>query len=516
MPESDNSHCRDADLNVEAGFHWSRDRYGPPPGISRNSLAKIEAQTDEEFFRWFLRWSPEKQDSLMIGERYRQRTFNAGGWPSESPVNVIELAVEGFFWTGQSDRVKCPFCSGFIGNWELGDPPVNHQHRRFFSFCKRAQCKPCPNIPIPPPELRGDDSTPLDIHTPIGGTRNNNAVIRANEVITASDRSTALALTNQPYHKRYRLQTDRLLSFRYWKPPHTFDNVTDTSITPHSLSEAGFFFEGPADNVRCFWCDGGLQDWDPHDNPWKEHASWYPGCRYVFLVKGPDFIIKAQLTSEQDRRVAANLEYNNAGTDFLLQRYTDPTHLIQQQDWYVTLNALGFEHTELNTLAQAHNFHLEHFNIADIVDTLLARRANDLSDRQLTHSNHISPLINNLLNNPTWLNIDDYSPHSKDPHLHQLNASAKTAINHRLPSVIDLSLYTDEQHPPDDGFNPLQRDHLLAAATVCIKCNTRSRDTVTLPCGHLIYCFSCVALSTPNTCHACHQTLAGTCRVFFS
>jgi hypothetical protein len=492
MPESDNSHCRAGDLNIEVGFHWSRDRYGPPPGITKSSLAKIEAQSDAEFFRWFLRWSPEEQESLMIGERYRRRTFNAPGWPSQCPADVNELAAEGFFWTGRDDRVRCAFCGGFLGNWERGDPPVNQQHRRFFPYCKRAQRKPSPNIPIPPPELRGDDTTPLDIHTPIGGTRDNNAVIKADAVVMVSDRTAALAITNQPYHRRYRVHADRLKSFRCWRPPPTFDNLADTTITPETLSAAGFFFEGPADNVRCFWCDGGLQDWDPYDDPWKEHASWYPGCRYLFLVKGPDFIINAQLTlSKQDRQTATLIKYNNAGTDFLLQRKADPTYVIRQQDWYVVLNNLGFDNHELDTLAQAHNFHLESFDIAAIVDALLARRANDLSDQQL-----VSTQLNT--------NADD--------NIQQLNSNAKAAINKHLPSLVDLTLYIND--PPDDGFTPLQRDYILAAASKCINCNIRPKNTVTLPCGHLIYCHICVALQTPNACHVCHQTLVGTCRVF--
>jgi hypothetical protein len=515
MPESDNRQCRAADLNIEAGFHWSRERYGPPPGIPKPSLAKIETQTDEEFFCWFLRWSPEEQESLMVGERYRRRTFNAGGWPSHSPVDVNELAAEGFFWTGQNDRVRCAFCAGFLGNWERGDPPIIHQHRRFFPHCKRAQRKPCPNIPIPPPEQRGDETTPLDIHTPIGGPRNNNAAIKADAVITNSDRPTAIALTNLPQYNIFKVEGDRLKSFKNWKPPPTFNDVINPSITPYTLSEAGFFYEGPRDKVRCFWCDGGLEDWLPNDDAWTEHASWYPGCRYVFLLKGGDFIANALLTlSDEERQLAANINYNNAGLDFLHRQNDDPTYRIRQQDWYTVLNGLGFENVELEELARAHNFHLESFDITSIVDALLARRANDLSDQQLTTVMNTEDNVNILLNDLNSLNISNNT--LDDPHLQKLNTNAKAAINQRLPTLIDLSLYLNETNPPNDGFTPLQRDCLVAAANKCIKCNTLPRDTVTLPCGHLIYCYNCVAFTTPDTCYTCHHSLTGTCRVFFA
>ncbi len=35
-------------------------------------------------------------------------------------------------------------------------------------------------------------------------------------------------------------------------------------------------FLGHGDNVKCFFCDGGLRNWEPGDDPWQEHAKWFP------------------------------------------------------------------------------------------------------------------------------------------------------------------------------------------------------------------------------------------------
>jgi len=35
-------------------------------------------------------------------------------------------------------------------------------------------------------------------------------------------------------------------------------------------------FLGHGDNVKCFFCDGGLRNWEPGDDPWEEHAKWFP------------------------------------------------------------------------------------------------------------------------------------------------------------------------------------------------------------------------------------------------
>ena len=43
---------------------------------------------------------------------------------------------------------------------------------------------------------------------------------------------------------------------------------------------AGFYFLGERDRVKCWYCNGGLQNWEPLDELWSEHAKWFP--TYVF------------------------------------------------------------------------------------------------------------------------------------------------------------------------------------------------------------------------------------------
>ena len=52
------------------------------------------------------------------------------------------------------------------------------------------------------------------------------------------------------------------------------------------------------DIVRCFACDGGLQNWDSGDEPWLEHARWFPLCSYVLQEKGEEFIQLVRIASE--------------------------------------------------------------------------------------------------------------------------------------------------------------------------------------------------------------------------
>ena len=46
--------------------------------------------------------------------------------------------------------------------------------------------------------------------------------------------------------------------------------------TPYEFAKAGLFFLGNRDTVQCWYCNGSLHDWDPDDEPWTEHAKWFP------------------------------------------------------------------------------------------------------------------------------------------------------------------------------------------------------------------------------------------------
>ncbi|XP_035865907.1 baculoviral IAP repeat-containing protein 7 isoform X2 [Phyllostomus discolor] len=78
----------------------------------------------------------------------------------------------------------------------------------------------------------------------------------------------------------------RLASFCDW--PLT------ATVRPELLAAAGFFHTGRQDKVRCFFCSGGLQTWERGDDPWTEHAKWFPRCGFLLRAKGRDFVSSVQ------------------------------------------------------------------------------------------------------------------------------------------------------------------------------------------------------------------------------
>nr|XP_058893492.1 baculoviral IAP repeat-containing protein 7 [Kogia breviceps] len=78
----------------------------------------------------------------------------------------------------------------------------------------------------------------------------------------------------------------RLASFYDWP--------LSAVVPPELLAAAGFFHTGQQDKVRCFFCHGGLQSWEQGDDPWTEHARWFPRCEFLLRTKGRDFVCRVQ------------------------------------------------------------------------------------------------------------------------------------------------------------------------------------------------------------------------------
>lgn len=219
--------------------------------------------------------------ALMMCEDERRKSFTEY-WPHRSHLPAGRMALAGLFYTGESDRVTCPFCLVQLTEWEPNDDPKK-EHRDKMPNCSFVIGKPCGDKPLPP-ELRSyTDARPA----------------RENIVDACPPKVPA----EQPVHPRYQDQMVRLSSFKKW--PHS-------GKTPDELFRAGFFFTGETDTVRCYSCDGELMTWNTNDDPWKEHARWFPHCRFLIKTKGPFYISQVQDDATAKETKEELLQYGRA------------------------------------------------------------------------------------------------------------------------------------------------------------------------------------------------------------
>ncbi|XP_013401394.1 inhibitor of apoptosis protein-like [Lingula anatina] len=178
---------------------------------------------------------------------YRQGTWarleTFVNWPN-SDIHPQAVAEAGFVFTGRTDMVRCVFCQGKMCNFETGEDPMA-EHRRHFPLCSFVNQSNLQETLLAPSE-----------ESPI--------------------------VFERPKNQHFAFKMFRIGSFTNWP--------RGKSQTPAELAHAGFFYAGYDDKVKCFFCNGELGNWAQGDDPWVEHARWFPKCGFVKQCKGVDFI----------------------------------------------------------------------------------------------------------------------------------------------------------------------------------------------------------------------------------
>ncbi|AAK85590.1 IAP-3 [Epiphyas postvittana nucleopolyhedrovirus] len=170
----------------------------------------------------------------MKNEAVRLTTFV--NWPVTF-LTPEQMATNGFYYLGRADEVRCAFCKVEIMHWQEGDDPAK-DHQKWAPHC---------------PLIRN-----------------------------AHKQNELQVELKGPKHPKYASEAARLKTFEGW--PRSMKQ------RPDELAEAGFYYTSRGDKTLCFYCNGGLKDWENDDIPWEQHARWFSNCGYLLLVKGRDYV----------------------------------------------------------------------------------------------------------------------------------------------------------------------------------------------------------------------------------
>ncbi|XP_027257432.1 baculoviral IAP repeat-containing protein 1b isoform X5 [Cricetulus griseus] len=182
-------------------------------------------------------------NSQMRSEAKRLKTFvTYDTFRSWTPQ---EMAAAGFYLTGVKLGIQCFCCSLILFCTRLRNLPIE-SHRRL-----RPECE----------FLLGRD---------VGNIGKYDVRVKSPEKLRGGK-------------ARYQEEEARLESFENW-PFYAH------GTSPRVLSAAGFVFTGKRDTVQCFSCGGCLGNWEEGDDPWKEHAKWFPECEFLQSKKSSEEI----------------------------------------------------------------------------------------------------------------------------------------------------------------------------------------------------------------------------------
>ncbi|XP_037657030.1 baculoviral IAP repeat-containing protein 1 isoform X2 [Choloepus didactylus] len=183
-------------------------------------------------------------NSRMRSEAKRLKTFVT--YRSYSSWTPQEMAAAGFYLTGVKSGIQCFCCSLILFGTSLRRLPID-DHKKFRPNCEF---------------LLGKD---------VGNIGKYDIKVKYLENDMRSDKV------------RYREERARLESFKNW--PFYVQGTC-----PSELSAAGFVYTGHKDTVQCFSCGGYLGNWEEDDDPWKEHAKWFPKCEFLQSKKSSEEI----------------------------------------------------------------------------------------------------------------------------------------------------------------------------------------------------------------------------------
>ncbi|KAJ8311141.1 hypothetical protein KUTeg_011305 [Tegillarca granosa] len=381
-----------------------------------------------------------KQTELKDVMKYEwMRLASFAEFPSSSPAHPTRLAKSGFYFQGNEDEVTCFRCGVKHKGWKPGDVAEN-VHRDVSPQC---------------PFLKETDTANFGI------------------------KESPWKLTNGHVNAL---------------------SVHDNNISPNignlgcneTVTNAVSGKSGKDDRVRCFFCGGGLFNWEENDDPWVEHARWFPKCVYLRQSKSDEFIYKV------------HQEVQRGITDFSHLKDYKPGHRTQTPSTSTTLDENGVLPSA--SVTSDKNDVMSHPAVISVLDmgtdkTLVKKAVetiNKLNEKLLLKVWEIqdsggTETVNNNNEQPTNGQTDEQLSNGTD-----------------IPGSADTK--TDDEEA--ERLAIIEENRHLRELQLCKICLDEDVSIVFLPCGHMATCASCAPAL--RKCPICRQFIKGTVKAIIS
>ncbi|OAD59107.1 Apoptosis 2 inhibitor [Eufriesea mexicana] len=403
---------------------------------------------------------------------YRLKSFTK--WPIPSIVSPESLAKAGFYYLQCNDKVHCAYCGGILHQWTPGDDP-DKEHRRHFPHCNfyvhqhKYDNLYLTNVKLMPGATSSLSDLGIQPHT----------------------------IPKTPACRTYE---KRLRTYNGW--PKNIKQI------PEILANAGFYYNGFGDHVRCFHCNGELRNWKITDDAWIEHARWFPTCEFVNLVRGKEFI-KQCINSRPplDQSILEGLTINentdiaetSPSSSTILSSSSEITEatlkkLLESPPAIVALEiGLHIGRVKRALKKQIQEVGTPYTNSEQLIeDNLWDQDIGELASEQTNNSvEHCN-------------NTEKYE--YKDDEEHSVKNENSTTSNDKSNSV--------DKKPNINSKEIKEENRKLKEVRLCKICMDQEVAIVFLPCGHLATCVYCA--SSLTYCPMCQQEIKATVRTFLS
>ncbi|CAK8695780.1 unnamed protein product [Clavelina lepadiformis] len=471
-------------------------------------------------------------------ETYRLATFK--NFPSNVQVDLRKLASNGFYFTGYKDRVKCFSCGQCVEEWKYEDDPTSQRWHK--TNCDFILGRDDTNVSIDSlygrigitsvagnPEVTcSTGNTHVQerqaLHQTLLGENMNHeftlhassssnitsASLQQSATISSDSTSTSYAIStsraNEADHRNLiTLQRNRNL-FPCLNPvnPHmrseesrvqTFLDHSSSwpahriRATPRQIANAGMYYLGVRDRVKCWYCNGGLQNWERDDDPWEDHAKWFPTCEFLLQQKGVNFVHQiasrfpnlrrpniigypANITSLRAVESGSRTPRNQLASN-LTPRILDP-----REEGRLRMRRINEEMSSSELVKQAQLMGFEDRMIREA----LKKKYETANETFLNFETLLEGILAEL---------------NDQHHIRSLPSFSIT------PATSASSLTTTS------GLREIRR---LEQERLCKKCGKEQASVVLIPCGHIACCVACA--ENLETCPICRSSVREKFRSF--
>nr|XP_022288103.1 baculoviral IAP repeat-containing protein 3-like isoform X2 [Crassostrea virginica]XP_022288104.1 baculoviral IAP repeat-containing protein 3-like isoform X2 [Crassostrea virginica] len=334
---------------------------------------------------------------------------------------------------------------------------------------------------------------------------------------------------DRPKYPAYAVLATRVSSYQGWPASLTQQ--------PRDLGTAGFFYVGYGDYTRCFFCGGGLRNWEPGDDPWTEHARWFPKCAFVRQNKGDEFValvqIKHQELEEREtmgaESCATSAEHNGEVPNGMVPFDISALPSFQSvQEMGYSVESIKAAFQELRCTKDP-----EDITGIDIMDVILSKedRNNGLDiPPQTPDVSHQTGQENQNRNLNGSQNISGTSAPSSQNEVNGTASELLSSANNMEEKKKDqrkesAAVSTDEEKLDslnnalapmslEDTRSLLEENRQLRELRMCKICMENEASIAMLPCGHLCCCTDCAPAM--RKCPICRQFVKGTVRTWLA
>lgn len=334
----------------------------------------------------------------------------------------------------------------------------------------------------------------------------------------------------------------------------TFENWHVLFVDKHQLALLGFYYYGPSDLVKCYFCGVEIGMWEEGDDVLTDHMRWSPSCSLIRRnetnnVPINEAILNQTLPPAPSAEASGAIERSNTVSEGSIEALSeDDVHMYQHQLYgqggidAVLRGNLSLSSPRPTISRPEHpEYAVEAKRVESYEDwpKTMRQKPQQLSDAGFYYTGKGDRVCcfscggglkdweendDPWEQHAMWYGKCEYLKLMKGADFLEKMAKQREEICKRSSGAASCSSQSSQESYKEPTFNSSEQmqdtseksdeEEEKKDSKLCKICYSNEYNTIFLPCGHVIACAKCA--SSVTKCPACRQPFDNVMRVYFS